>query len=390
MTAFTYHRRALTIAHFHLQERGALLRLILTHAPDAIITIDVDGCVHDLNPAAESLFGYSRDRLLGQDMAEHIIPPELRSVHREALQRRLHPVGGWGLFRHKQEVSGLHADGHRLDLEMGVIGFSLSGRVYFTAFLRDISERKQLLQSLRDALAAAESANQMKSDFLANISHELRTPLNAILQFAVLAKRKWLEGNQEAALAFLERLLASEQRLLRFVANIETVARIQAGDWACKPVMGDLMPLVRRVVQEVRARPLSHSLTWQLAGEEEAWCLFDAQSIMSVLEELVENAHRFSVPGGVVQIDAEVLAAEVHLTIRDSGPGIPVGEEEGIFFPFVIGSHTRTSAGGTGLGLTIARGLARQNGGTVVAANRKDGLGTAFTLILPRERQESG
>ena len=244
-------------------------------------------------------------------------------------------------------------------------------------------QRKREIEALRAAQQAMLRLNQDKDLFLANMSHELRTPLTAILHFAALAKRRWTEGRPEEAMIMLDGLLTGKDRLLRFISNIEYLARVHVGEWRCQPVQSDLMPLVWSVLEEIKPCFARKNLRWQVTGASSISAWFDAPSLRIILTELLDNAGKFSPPGVVVDLIAAESGETAQIAIRDFGPGVPVGEEEVIFSPFVESSLTRSKAGGTGLGLAVVRGLLQRCGGQIRVANRPEGQGVEVTLLLP-------
>lgn len=246
------------------------------------------------------------------------------------------------------------------------------------------ARRKQEMEELRAAQQAMVMLNRHKDLFLANLGHELRSPLTAILNYANLAKRRLTEERSEEAMAMLDDLLTNKERLLRFVTNVESLARIHIGEWHNQPVPGDLIPLVQAVVQEIQPRFSQKNLHWQVTGAPTLLACFDASNMRIMLTELLANAGQFSPSGGGVELKVTAAEDQVQVAILDSGPGIPAGEELAIFSPFVESSLTRSEAGGTGLGLAIAYGLAQQHGGTIWAANRPECQGAVITLLLPQ------
>ncbi|MBF0462257.1 MAG: hybrid sensor histidine kinase/response regulator [Magnetococcales bacterium] len=248
-------------------------------------------------------------------------------------------------------------------------------------------QRKREIEAMRAAQQSMARLNQDKDLFLANMSHELRTPLTAILHFAVLAKRKWTESRPEEAMAMLDGLLAGKERLLRFVSNIEYLARIHVGEWHCQPVQNDLMHLVRSVLEEVEPCFAPKNVRWRVTGASTVSACFDAPSLRIILTELLDNAGKFSPPGGGVDLIVAESGGTAQIAIRDAGPGIPAGEEEIIFSPFVESSLTRSEAGGTGLGLALVHGLLQQCGGQILVANRPEGQGVEVTLLLTDARR---
>ena len=245
------------------------------------------------------------------------------------------------------------------------------------------NRQKRELEIMRAEQYATNKLNHAKDSFLSNISHELRTPLTAIFPFAVMAKRKLAEGMSDEATAILDRLLAGQERLMRFVTNMECLARIYTQKYSYHPTISDLIPLIRVVVQAMDHRPHNKNLHWRVSGLETLLVFFDTRAIHLALTEILDNAIKFSPDGGLIEIITSRSTHQTMISILDSGVGIPVDECETIFAPFSESSRTLSHAGGTGLGLSIARGLAQLHGGTVRASNREESEGLMVTLTLP-------
>ena len=360
------------------QAASEYTRRLIEANRDPLMVISARLTITDVNAAMERVTGLDRGGLIGSDCTACFTEPDQAQAgfHEVFLHGSItdHPLS----IRHLSgQVTDLLYNANLYHDGQGTVLGALT-----TA--RDITHRKQV-----EAQKALERLNRDKDLFLANMSHELRTPLLSILQFAVLAKRRWMEGRQAEAIAMLDNLISGKERLLRFVTNLEYMARLHVGLWSLHPVTGDLIPLVRGVVHTMEGRFAEKEGQWRVTSPRTLLACFDAPSLAIILNELLDNAGLFSPPGGVVELRVTKSRGRVRIAILDSGPGIPAGEEEAIFSPFTESSRTRSSARGTGLGLSIARGLAQLQGGRVVAANRSGGSGAVVTLILPIAQGES-
>lgn len=350
-------------------------RRLIEASLDPLVTISTGYKITDVNIATENVTGVGRDRLIGSDFTEYFTQPsEALAVLKKVFQKGYvidYPLS----FRHSSGkiTSVLYNASLYHDNNGTVLGALTTAR--------DITKRKKL-----EAQQVMDKLNRDKDLFLANMSHELRTPLLSILNFATLAKRRLMEGRYTESMVMLDRLLAGKERLLRFVTNMECLARIHVGMWRLHLVSCDLIPLVQEVVFAKKRHFAKKNLQWRVSGQKTVSAHFDHSSVSIILGELLDNAGLFSPQEGVVDIRVTESVGQVKIAILDSGPGIPIGEEEAIFSPFVESSLTRSDASGTGLGLSIAFGLVQLIGGTLQIANRQEVGGTAVMLVLPNDR----
>ena len=256
--------------------------------------------------------------------------------------------------------------------------------------LRDINKALDLkLVQLGETNVALYESNRLKSEFLANVSHELRTPLNSILGFAELL-RETVSGHPDAKAArYLQNILASGRNLLELINDLLDLAKIEAGrmDVRSEPLsLNDLFEgLINLIKPLVEGKDLAivPSVAHDVPIMET-----DPSKLQQVLYNLLSNAIKFSPPGGRIELTAHTHEADqVHITVKDQGPGIEPEKQEVIFEKFrqIDGSVTRQHSG-TGLGLAISRELISLLGGTI-GVDSVQGQGATFWIILPQKIQ---
>jgi signal transduction histidine kinase len=244
------------------------------------------------------------------------------------------------------------------------------------------------VQSLKEAKAAAEAANLAKSQFLANMSHELRTPLNGILGESQLLQEEIygpLNGRQQEALANVENC---GNNLLGLISDLLDMANIDLGQLQLQPQLVDLIPLCLASLQQIEpsARQKQQQLTSHFP-ENLAPLWLDEQRIRQVLVNLLNNAVKFTGPGGHITLE---VALETHapqpllrLSVSDTGVGIAPENLAKLFKPFVqVDGGLNRLYGGTGLGLTLVKRIVELHGGQV-AVQSQAGVGSCFMVFLP-------
>ena len=246
-------------------------------------------------------------------------------------------------------------------------------------------EAEEARAQAETARAEAARANAAKSQFLATISHELRTPLNAILGYTDLLSAGVPHTLRDETLAHIRRIALSGRHLRDLIDEILTFSRLEAGE---ERIIREEVD-VREVMDEVHALALplareSHLRLDLRVPDSLPGLRSDPRKIRQILLNLAGNAIKFT-HAGTVTLEVEPGDDDLRFHVRDTGPGIAAEHAERIFEPFwqVDGGITR-SAGGTGLGLGVARRLARLLGGDVRVESRP-GEGSTFTLALPRD-----
>lgn len=231
--------------------------------------------------------------------------------------------------------------------------------------------------------ARAEEANKLKSAFLASMSHELRTPLNGILGCSELLQMELEDPGQQEYAAHIH---SSGQHLLVIVNDLLDLAKIEAGRMELKPSPIEIPRLVADLIgaHRAHAQGKSLSLSSTLADDLPPYLLTDVQRLRQILNNLVNNAIKFTETGGV-ELRLRRAGDSIAFEVRDSGPGIPPEAREVIFEKFRQLDHFLTrDHGGTGLGLALARELAHLLGGEL-SVESQPGEGSTFTLTLPVE-----
>jgi PAS domain S-box-containing protein len=337
---------------------------ILANIADGIVAVDRDGTVVLWNAAAEAITGVPSEEAFGRTPAQVL----QRTLESEASARQTGPRLV-SIMRGNEEVW--------LSLSEAVMRDPLgevAGRIF--AF-RDISGDRMV--------------EEVKSDFVAAVSHELRTPLTSIYGFAETLLREDVLFGEEERRIFVGYIASESERLTEIVDQLLNVARLDAGDLTVQPEEIDVAAVVSEVVGTVEEGDAVNGQRFELDLPSEPLAAeADRDKLRQVFNILVENAIKYSPSGGTVTVGARRTERGVEVRVVDEGAGIPVGEQERIFRKFYRAeSPVRGGAGGTGLGLFIARELVTAMGGRIWVEST-EGEGSSFAFELPLARPFEG
>jgi len=303
------------------------------------------------------------------------------------LSRGSEVLGGL-FFGH--EDTGVFDERHER-LIVGIAGWASVAMENARLYEAQVRAREQLERALHEAHEArreAERANLAKSQFLAAMSHELRTPLNAIqghVQLLELGLRGPVTEEQKETLMRVQRSQRVLQSLINDVLNF---ARLEAGRVEFEIQTVDVAEVVTSALQMIEPQLAAKSLAFTVDIPASLRVTADADKLRQILINLLSNAIKFTDAGGRIAIDAPRRAGqpdeEVFLRVSDTGRGVPREKQEEIFDPFVqLQGSAAGEPNGIGLGLAISRDLARGMNGDL-RVRSFEGLGSAFTLTLPR------
>jgi signal transduction histidine kinase/PAS domain-containing protein len=276
---------------------------------------------------------------------------------------------------------------------IGLLAFSLPetgllgtrDREFLSALGRQCAQaldRTRLFAAEREARTEAEHASRAKTEFLAVVSHELRTPLNAILGYEELLETEVAGPMTDVQKHHLARIRESTRHLLALIEQILSLSRTQSGKEDLRLEDVDATALARDAVALLAPQIQRKGLTLDLALPEEAVGMrTDPRKVRQILLNLLSNAVKFTESGGVT-LELTSLDGSLVFRIRDTGPGVSDDERERIFEPFYQNPGEGKVSSGTGLGLPVARELARNLGGDVVLESG-NGRGSTFTVQLP-------
>jgi signal transduction histidine kinase len=230
--------------------------------------------------------------------------------------------------------------------------------------------------------ASLRAADQAKTAFVADVSHELRTPLT-VIKGTVETLQDGALDDLDAREGFLASMANEIERLIRLVNDLLVLTRADAGALNLQPQPVNLGDLARARVEHLAGIAARRDIRLRVVAESPALALADPDRIAQVLDNLLDNAIRYSRPGEQVTVAVAPAGGEVTSSVADTGPGIPARHLPFIFDRFYRADAARSrSRGGSGLGLSIARALVLAHGGQI-AAQSVEGQGTTLTFRLP-------
>jgi len=360
------------------------LRVTLSSIGDAVIATDREGRVIFMNTIAESLTGWRQEEAAGQPLENvfKIINEETRRPAESPVIRVFREGIVVGLANHTVLLS---RDGSErpIDDSAAPIRDGEGNLLGVVLVFHDITERRQLEKELQRRMKELVEADRRKNEFLAMLGHELRNPLAAITN--ALHLRQSLQPND---LAFkrvgdiLDRQIALIGRL---VDDLLDVGRITRGKIELRKEIIDIATVVARAVEAVRSLINTRHQVLEVSLPSEPIHLeADPTRLEQVLVNLLNNAAKYTNPGGHIRLLVEREGHEVVLKVRDTGVGIPPELLPYVFDLFTQGNRSLDRVqGGLGIGLTLVRSLVERHGGSVKAHSKGPGRGSEFTVRLP-------
>jgi PAS domain S-box-containing protein len=360
-------------------EPARRLAAIVESSDDAIISKDLNGIVTSWNAAAERIFGYTAEEMIGASIRT-IIPEDRQSEEDRTLAtiRRGDRVDHFETVRRSKT-------GRLINISLTVSPVrAADGRILGASKVaRDITQLKAAEAERHRLLENAQDASRLKDEFLASLSHELRTPLNAILGYARIV-RSGLIGpdKRDKAIETIER---NANALARIVEDVLDVSRIISGKMRLNVQPVDLADVVQASIDAVapgadargiRLETVLDPLPHPISG--------DPDRLQQVLWNLLSNAVKFTNRGGRVQVRLARVDSHVEVVVSDTGVGIAPEFLPHLFERFrQADASTTRERGGLGLGLAIARQLVEMHGGTIDVASGGRDLGSTFRVKLP-------
>lgn len=388
--------KALQLSDTELKRSRAQLSAVIRSARNAILTLSEQGAIISMNPAAENMFALNALESLGRSIDDLLVEPL--------------DLGQSGIL----QVMGKRSDSSSFPAELSLAPVNWDGDGMYAVIIRDVSDWQQqqhTLQELNEALESrvsertsalekalieAESADRAKSTFMATVSHELKTPLNAIIGYTSILLQGMSGPMTDVQKEQLTLVKTSSNHLLELINDILELSRIQAGESRVDREAFSLSASVARVVDLLQPIAQRKSINLRLLNEsQQGRMLSNKRRLEQVLLNLINNAIKFTDEGDVTVIvedagqrlsksaDTDDVTDVIRIRVQDTGEGIKEEDMSKLFIPFSqIDSGLDRDHEGSGLGLSICRGLVEILGGDIKVKSewRK---GSEFIVTLP-------
>lgn len=355
---------------------GGIAGQMVQEAPDGLLLVDRAGRIVHVNAAVTTLFGYEARELLGQGI-EQLVPERSRQVHERYREGFSATPTTREMGARLVTLAARRRDGTEFPAEIRLAPVVHADGEFVLAAVRDVTDRRQIVDELRKARDEADSANKTKSRFLATASHDLRQPLQTLQLLNAALSRKLGDA---ACLDLVQRQQHELDSMADLLNALLDVTRLETGGLRPNLELVSLADVLADIGRQAGEVAIAQGLTLEVAPT--TVCLTtDRVLFRQLLQNLVNNALQYTREGGVtvaLNRDAEKL----DISVADTGVGIPAAEMDRVFDEYYRVNTPGVKRKGFGLGLTIVRQISRLLG-YAVTIESPPGHGTTFTVHIP-------
>jgi len=369
-----------------LRKNEALLSGVISSALDAIVITGRYGHIIHWNSAAEDIFGYTEKEVIGRTLMETIIPLSYQHANGNEFQG-FQENGDHPMLNKRIELKATRKNKDEFPIELTVTAIQDEQELYYSAFVRDISDRLQREKELVQTKERAEEAAKAKSQFLSVMSHELRTPLNAVIGITHLLLQSHPREDQQEDLRTLQ---FSGESLLHIINDILDFTKLDSGKIELSAIDFNLRELAQSLYQSFSYKAKEKNIVFDIEYDEKMPFMVKGDNfrLSQVLNNLISNAIKFTREGFVKlkieRVEDRGSAFVARFSVIDSGIGIAEEKQQKIFEQFTqADSNTTRLYGGTGLGLSISAKLVELMGSSIlIDSTAGKGSDFHFSIVL--------
>ena len=373
-----------------LSESEERMRSVLNSAMTAVIVMDRNGKITDWNLRAEKIFGWNREEVLEKDLADIVIPANLRAKHRAGMQHYL-ANGKTQLFNRLLEMTALHRYGGEFPIELSISPLKTSDVLSFCVFITDITERKQneekiklfnqqLEQRVQERTQELESVNKELESFSYSVSHDLRAPLRAIHGYMNILTDEYANKFDSEAIRLTTIIMNNTQKMGRLIDDLLSFS--QLGRKELIRTQASMTQMVLNICDEQKR--IENTRVIEFVVQELADALVDTVTMRQVWVNLISNAVKYTRyrKKAIIEIGSNEQEDEQTYFIKDNGAGFDMLYYDKLFGVFQR-LHSQKEFEGTGVGLAIVQRIVSRHGGKVWADGKLDG-GATFYFTLKK------
>jgi len=333
---------------------------VITNFTDGLLVFDPENKLALINPQAEDFFDIKSRDIIGRPILELSTFPTIEPL------AKLVGAEIKGVFRKEIQIK------ENLVLEASTVPVMREEEKMGTlVILHDITREKII--------------ERMKTEFVSLAAHQLRTPLSAIKWTLRMVLDGDLGPITEEQRDFMEKTYSSNERMITLINDLLDVTRIEEGRFLYKPILTDFEPICQFVInsykEEIEKRKLK--LEFKKPEKKLPQVMLDVEKIRLAIQNLLDNAVRYTQPGGKVTVSLKHVKKEIELSVKDTGVGIPKDQQERVFTKFFRGVNAmRMATEGSGLGLFITKNIIEAHGGKIWFES-EEGKGTTFYFTIP-------
>ena len=374
------------------QKDSNIFNLLSEGISEGIILVNKEQKIVATNSAADEMFGYAKEELLGKPL-ETIIPARYRGNHSQHVSSFIEKSEKRSMGRGR-DLNGLRKNGKEFPVEAGLNPFELYGGTYVMALVTDITERKNYTRKLEqtvqertkqltDALIKEKELNELKTRFLSLVSHEFKTPLSTILSSVTLLSKYQETEQQEKREKHVSTIKAKVHQLDTILNDFLSVERLDSGKAHYDIIQFPLSKVVNEVVYDANMLLKTGQHIQYPDNIDDILIVFDEKTLALSLSNLLQNSIKYSPEDSLIKIIFKTEKDFMTISVIDEGIGIPEKQQKYIFDRYFRAENALLNHG-TGIGLNIAK-QHLENLGAKLSFKSKENVGSTFIIHIPKK-----